>query len=482
MPSSPKPAICVAIKGPSIEEASQQITQALPHADIIELRLDLFGIRDLSSIQSLRTKFPIPMIFTLRSRQQGGEYNESETVRLSEMRQLASLKPEYLDIESEVPKSFIQEISSHYPQIKIILSNHNFINTPDNLDILLQEMRKIPASFYKIAVTAANSIDTLRLLSWCQQAGNNNDLIAISMGQYGEISRIVGPLFGSCITYACLDDTLSTAPGQLSAKILAERYHYKSLNPHTALYGLIGNPVTKSISDVAHNASLRELGLNAVYIKIPITPDELPEFLKIARTLPFKGLSVTMPLKEAVMSHIDHINDEAKAIGAVNTLKFDQGKIYGINTDGIGALNAIEKHITIKGKKVTLIGAGGAAKAIAYEAHKRGALLTILNRDIEKAKKIASDLGCVAAALNAISFSAHADYDLLINCTPSPMPIPEEYLRPSAYIMDITTRPKETELLQAAQKKGCSLIYGYEMFVQQAQEQLAWWFNLNNVA
>ncbi len=229
-------------------------------------------------------------------------------------------------------------------------------------------MQKTPAFFYKIAVTAKNCLDALRLVCWAKKS--DGKLIAISMGSHGQVSRIFGPITGSPITYAALEEDQKSAPGQLSAKTLIERYHHRSLNLHTALYGLIGDPVDQSISDKTHNSLITACGLNAQYVKVQVCPAELSDFLQFAKKLPFQGLSVTMPLKEHILPFLDDIDPQAFDIGAVNTILFEKSKIFGFNTDGTGALNAIEKECQVKNKRIVIIGAGGAAKAIAYEAHR----------------------------------------------------------------------------------------------------------------
>ncbi len=468
--------ICVVIKGPTIEDAYQQITQALTHADLVELRLDYFSHLDFTALKKLRSHFSIPMIFALRSASQGGEYKKSEANRLADIRHLAQLKPAYLDLEYHVPLHFIEEIASQYPDSKLILSYHHFEETPQNDDLekIYQNMRSIPACFYKIAVTAQNSLDAMRLLCWSKKS--DPQLIVISMGPHGQISRILGPIMQYPLTYATLEEHLTTAPGQLTAQTLLNRYHYRSLGPHTALYGLIGDPVEKSISDETHNHLIAIYGLGAVYVKIQITKSEVADFLKFAKQLFFRGLSVTMPLKECIFPFLDHIDSQACDIGASNTLLFEQGKISGFNTDGMGALNAIERQCSVKEKRIIILGAGGAAKAIAYEAQRRGAHVTILNRDAEKAVQIAQHLHCVGKGLDQIAICAEEGYDILINCTPVSLPIDPDYILPQAFVMDIKTKPKETEFLQHAQKKGCHIIYGYQMFVEQAMGQMNLWF------
>jgi len=469
--------LCVVIKGPTFQEAYLQISEALLYADLIELRLDCFAQLDFAALKNLRTHFTIPMIFTLRSQMQGGGYVQAEERRLADIRRLVALKPEYLDLENHIGVDFVEEISSQYPGIKLILSYHNFAETPDDLEGLYSNMRMIPAFFYKIAVTAHNCLDALRLICWAKQS--DEKLIAISMGSHGQISRILGPLMGSPITYAALDEDQKSAPGQLSAKLLLGLYHYRALNPHTAIYGLIGDPVDQSISDKTHNSFITASALDAVYVKIQVKPSELFEFLKLAKQLPFHGLSVTMPLKEQIVAFLDVIDPQALDIGAVNTLSFQSGKVVGFNTDGIGALNAIEKECQVAGKRIVIIGAGGSARAIAFEALRRGGVVTILNRHAEKAIQIAQCLNCIGKGLESMAACAEAGYDILINCTPVPLPIDVEYILPQALVMDITTNPKETEFLKHAKEKGCRIIYGYQMFIEQALGQFNLWFRDN---
>lgn len=463
--------ICLVIKGPTFADAQQQILKAVANgADLVELRLDNFASLDLTALKKLRADFRIPMIFTLRSELQGGSYQKSEESRLKAILKLAKLKPEYIDLEYHVPSDFSKEIAKH-PEIKLILSYHNFQKTPENLEGLYQEIKKIPAHFYKIAVMPHSSTDALRLICWAKQFKN---LIAISMGANGQISRILAPVMHSPFTYASLDESLSTAPGQLSPQTLIEKYRYRSITPKTKIFGLIGDPVDKSISDDTHNELMSQLSLDAVYLKMQVPPAELAGFIQYAKKLPFSGLSVTMPLKEQILALLDEIDPKAKAIGAVNTLVFKEGKIFGFNTDGMGALNAIEESMPVKGKRIIFLGAGGAAKAIAYEAKQRGGLVTVLNRDKARVLALAQQLGCAGGGLNEMPDA----YDLLINCTPA-MPIDPKYILPSATAMDIVTKPKQTEFLKHAQEKGCKIIYGYQMFIAQAIEQFHLWLNID---
>jgi 3-dehydroquinate dehydratase/shikimate dehydrogenase len=468
--------ICVVINGTSIEEFRQKLLTLHPQVDMVELRLDTLQSLDIPAIKELQNDFTLPMIFTLRNQRQGGNYLHSEGKRLKDLHRLAQLNPEYLDIEYDVPSHTINEIHSQFPQIKIILSYHNFKETPQDLESIYLEMQRTPAHYYKIAVTPQNILDTLRLLIWAKQA--KNDLIAIGMGPYGQSSRILGPIVGCPMTYAALQGDHNPL-GQLSANTLIERYRHHSLSPGTSIYGLIGNPVEQSVSDESHNSYFGKENIDAVYVKFQVNPSELSDFLKLALQLPIQGLSVTMPLKEHLIPLIDHLDPQASFVGAANTLAFKDLKIFGTNTDGIGALNAIEEKYPVKNKKIIIIGAGGAAKGIAYEAQRRGGIVTVINRNKERALELASLLNCRGEGLDHMKSCARSGYDILINCTPVSMPIDPEDILPNSIVMDITTKPMETEFLKKAKEKECFIVYGYRMFVEQALRQFEYWFNNN---
>ena len=466
--------ICVVIPGSTFDDVHHQIVLAQQYADLVELRLDHFHLMDKAALTRLRTDFSIPMIFTLRSHQQGGKYKDSEELRLQEIKALAALNPEYLDLESHVPTQFLDDITANHPDIKLIISHHDFTKTPHDLDVILQKMQMCAAHHYKIAVHSENSLDTLRLLTWAKDG--HKKIIPISMGKHGQCSRILGPIVGSPICYATIDEKLVTAPGQLTAKTLSDVYRYHTLNPNSLLWGLIGDPIDSSTSDIIHNHMFKKIGIDGVYIKMQLSAQDLSEFFQLIKKLPFRGLSVTMPLKEAVIPYIDIIDPQAKEIKAVNTLLFDKLNVCGFNTDGFGALNAIERQCSVKNKKIVIIGAGGAAKAIAFEACRRGGEVTILNRDAKKALQLATQLNCIGKGLEHMSSCFQNGYDIIINSTPAEMPIDPLFIRSESLVMDIKSRPKETPFIKAAQEKDCRIVYGYQMFIEQAIGQYNIWF------
>lgn len=458
--------LCVVIKGPTYEEAKEQLERALTIGDLIELSLHHFTHFDLDEIKCLQSKCTLPLLLTFRA----------DKFPREELLALASLHPEYLDMESHAPPSFLEEVHSLSPSTKTILSYHNFTSTPEDLPALYREMQKIPADFYKIALYANSSLEALSLLLWAKDLPKN--VIFVSMGPFGTWARIAAHILGSPITFAPLSLDESTAPGQIPARELLEKYHFRSLNRHTSLYGLIGYPVTLSVSDITHNALFHHLKWNGVYLKIPLKGDEVASFFSLLKRYPlFSGLSVTMPLKEVVLPYVDRLSPEAASIGAVNTLLFQKGECFGTNTDSVGALNALEKKGSVEGKTLLLIGAGGAAKAIAYEGKKRGAHIVITNRTREKGEALAKQVGGNYLSMEE---AFHKGYDILINATPDPLPLDPAHFLPNTLAMETKTRPKETPFLRSAQAAGALPLYGIEMFFEQAIGQFTLWLGPND--
>jgi len=457
--------LCAVIKGPSSEEAKQQIISVQPYADLVELRLDCFSTFDLDALKNLRSTFSIPMIFTLK-----GFY----TIQV--LTQLLDLRPHYIDLETETFSDLQQQVFSQYPEVKLILSHHDFSRTPENeeLERIYFEMCQIPAHYYKIAVTAKTCLEALRFVDWAKKYSEK--LIFVSMGIDGQLSRILGPVMGNPITYASVEEGLESSPGQFSAKCLVERYHHRSLNRSSAIYGLIGDPVEQSIGDETHNTFIKNAGYDAVYLKMRVKNSELEAFLQFAKKFGLSGLSVTMPLKESFLPYLDSVDSVAQEIGAVNTLIFREEKIFGFNTDSTGALDAIEEVFLVKNLHVIILGAGGAAKAIAHEAMRRGAFITLLNRNTSKALEISDRLGCEGGGFEEMGLLAKRGYDILINCTPVSMPIAVEHILPTALVMDIRIKSKEMAFLKQAEEKGARAMDGYNMFIKQAIGQFNLWF------
>ncbi|HCC55527.1 MAG TPA: shikimate dehydrogenase [Desulfobulbaceae bacterium] len=246
-----------------------------------------------------------------------------------------------------------------------------------------------------------------------------------------------------------------------------------AINATTEIYGIMGNPVAHSLSPAMHNAAFTALGLNKAYLPFPVL--DIAQAMAGLRALGIKGISVTIPHKEAVLPYLDSIDPIAKKIGAVNTLIINNGTIHGANTDWIGANRALSEKISLKGSSILLLGAGGSARAIGFGLLEAGASLTIASRSPEKGRALAELCGCPWLPFTeAASISA----DILINATSMGMgtqqyllPVVKEALSNFKVVMDIVYAPLTTRLLQEAEQAGCQTINGLAMLLYQGVAQ-----------
>ncbi len=444
--------ICVPIVGPTQQEVTRQITAATAEgAQLLEFRVDLW-----SGLFCPRELPPLPVILTAGK-------------KLEDIKRFFTFSPTYIDLTHDTPSAVVERVSREFPQAKRIVSYHNYEKTPEDLEAVLQQMRKLPAELYKMVCFANSSSDALRMVALSQKEPH---LLAISMGERGQITRILAQPW----TFAPLVREEASAPGQLTVQELKSIYGRDSLAMPPALYGLIGNPVESSLSHLTHNHLMQHLGLKARYCKMVVSLCELPHFLKLAKQVGWSGLSVTIPLKEAIVPLLDQLDEKARMIGSVNTVLFREGHATGYNTDAIGALDAIESRLAVHGKRMVVLGAGGAARAIVYEAKQRGADVVVLNRTLQRAKLLAEQWGLCFGELKALEQECHRGYDILVNATPDPIPVLAEQILPGSLVMETKNRPKINSFLENALKRDCQIICGYEMFVRQAVEQFALWF------
>jgi shikimate dehydrogenase len=252
------------------------------------------------------------------------------------------------------------------------------------------------------------------------------------------------------------------------------------LDAHTVLYAVLGSPVRHSLSPAIHNAAFEATGWNGVYLAFETA--DLPGALEGARALSFGGLSVTLPFKSAVIPLLDGLDPLAETIGAVNTIRNEGGKLVGYNTDGLGAVRALEAVTDLSGKRCLLVGAGGAARAIGYVLRRRGLEIVVANRSAERGKSLA---GFLEGRFIPLAEADRAEADLLVQTTSVGMfpvtdqaPVPPQALRQGMVVMDVVYNPLKTALLRLAEERGCVPVRGLDMFIYQGAEQFRLWTGL----
>jgi len=440
---------------------------------LVELRLDF--LMTPPNLKRLLPGRPCPVVVTCRREKDGGRWTKDENSRLMLLRQAIAAGVEYVDLEEDIAASI-----PRFGSTKRIISYHNFQETPEDLNALHARLAGLNADIVKIATMAHGPHDNVRLLRLMRTA--RIPTIAICMGEFGQASRILAGKFGAPFTYATFHAERTMAPGQLSYQQMREVYHYEDINPDTDVYGVIADPVAHSLSPVIHNAAFHELRLNKVYVPLRVRPEDLSQFMHDARELGIKGLSVTIPHKEEILQKLDKCDEWTNEIGACNTVVIKDGHTEGRNTDYKAAMASLDRVFGgdedasgLKGKTVLLLGAGGAARAIAVGLKRRGAETVIASRTIERAEELARWLKAKSIGWG-LRHTVKAD--LIVNCTPVGMhpnldesPIEARYLQSEMVVFDTVYNPEQTLFIKQARDCECQYITGIDMFVGQASIQ-----------
>lgn len=445
-------------------------------AQLVELRLDYISSR--VNIQRLLKDRPCAAVITVRREMDGGKYIGSEEARLIMLREAIANGVEYVDLEDDVAGQI-----PRFGKTKRIISHHSFRNTPDNLRELHARLKALDADIVKIATMANQPHDNLRVLEMMQES--DCPTIGMCMGDIGTPSRILGPRFGAPFTYATFHHERALAPGQLSYEQMVNVFRHNSIGRQTAVYGVVADPVGHSLSPQIHNAAFGAAEVDAVYVPFRVPFDTLGQFMEDVPRLGIRGLSVTIPHKEAIAKFLTKVDPAVKGIGAVNTVLFKGRDALGYNTDYKAAMDCLENALggavapgirsPLKNKKVLVLGAGGVARAMMYGLQRRGARTTIASRTRPRAQFLADTFGgrCIDWQARHV-----ADIDIIINCTPVGMhpnvdesPFNKSHLKPSMVVFDTVYNPESTLLLKEARAHGCRIATGVEMFIRQAALQ-----------
>lgn len=478
--------ICVPITETKMLDFVRAIEEAEKTADIIELRLDYLTDKHptylLKILETRQNQYRKPFILTYRPREQGGQRDIKFNDRLRFWRKHAPWDlGAYADIELDMVERLAQT-KFQIPWHKVICSHHNFDETPANLHEIYERIARTPAAIIKIATKANRIADCLPLFDLIQHG--EKPVIILGMGLPGIATRILALSHGAMLTFGALRRGVESASGQPTATELRELYRAHQLTKQSEIYGVIGHPIGHSRSPLIHNAALKAVGRDAVYL--PLEVDDASEFIRDfvhpkTKKLDWdlRGLSVTIPHKLSVMPHLDFISPAAQAVGAVNTIIVKDNQLHGDNTDVIGAMKPLEELLDVKGTRAAILGAGGAARAICYGLQQRGASVTIYARDLHKAQTLADEFSAQAAAIADF----HGNTDIVINCTPVGMqdhnqdasPVNADALHNVQLVYDLIYNPLETQLLKDAKAASCQTLGGMAMLLGQAAEQFRLW-------
>ena len=473
--------ICIALTASTAAEMIGKAAAALADSTFLEFRLDTLDqpLRALAELQAFLAAEPrLTAIATCRRVPNGGRFSGTldEEIQVLTAAARAGFPIADLEIESAEQMSPEQFTSLRTTGLALIVSYHDFHGTGDLVAVAARIARFQP-DFSKIVPTAQSLADNLLLFRELERSGQNDGMIGMAMGERGLLSRVLGPRFGSWFTFASVAKGEETAPGQATARTLLDLYRLDQITTNTKIYGVAGSHVRSSLSPLMHNTAFRGRALDAVYL--PLQIDLVDDLLKVVRELPIDGLSVTMPYKQQILPHLDSVDTLSRRIGAVNTvLRAFDGKLHGFNTDVAGVTDPLEQRLPLKGARVLLLGAGGAARAAAFGVADKGATVAIVNRTPQAAQKLAEQAGATVLHRDELR---HERFDVLINATPMGMtgysdapPLLPEEMR-ADLVFDLIYNPLETPLLRMAREQGVAVISGLEMFVAQGARQFEMW-------
>lgn len=476
--------ICISVCAETADEMIAKIRRAELLADMIEVRFDCLPLAQAAFLlaQIADSAFTKPLIATLRASEQGGKNLASLDERAAFWQAKKSDRFSAVDVEEDAFDAAVDWSNR-------ILSFHVFEKSSLNLSDIYKRLCS-RNDLIKLAAYAEDITDSIPVWKLIEKAlWQDKEIIPIAMGDAGKWTRILGLAHGAYMTYASLDDGEETADGQITASDLIDVYRVRELDKNTELYGVIGDPVSSSLSPYMQNPAFAATGVNAVFI--PLLVKDLDEFIRRMVTpatreveLNFGGFSVTMPLKQAIIKHLDEIDPVAERIGAVNTVKISGGKLIGYNTDAHGFITPLKTQFgELKNARVAVIGAGGAARACVYALAQAGADVTVFVRDLQKAEVFKNEFQVKLKQLPTDNSQLQTDLDIVVNATPLGMkgafendsPLTAEQLKGVKFVYDLVVRRDDTPLLREAENAGASTLGGLEMLIAQGIKQFAIW-------
>ncbi len=468
--------VCAVVAAPDARSMWNQLARALKVTRTVELRLDWLSddaeiARFLSRLERLHHR--ATMIATCRRREAGGRFQGTIAKQLVHLAEAIQAGCQWYDFEIETlrkcPRELVDLVLGDGSQLA---SAHFFQSMPKSLPRVAAELVKHRPRAIKIAAHCDSLVEARALLDFGR---NRRNIVAIPMGDMGLPARFLALRARGGFAYAPVEH--STAPGQISLDEMKRVYRADRFDARTRVYGVIGNPIGHSLSPAMQNAGFAARDVNAVYL--PFLVHDLKDFVASVEPLGIGGFSVTLPYKEKILAAIGGCDPLAEKIGAVNTVAVRAGgRLYGYNTDYVGVLRSLERRIPLRGSRVLIVGAGGAARAVAFALAEAGSTVCVCARKGARATALARAVGGEAIA------RAHLRgefFDAIVNATPvgmhphaaeSPLKANELNCR---LVFDTIYRPRKTRLLKLAEHRGIETVSGLEMFVAQGTAQWEIW-------
>lgn len=437
---------------------------------MVELRLD--GVANLDVARALSGR-RLPAVVTCRAMWEGGHFDGSEEERRAILTAALNLGAEFVDVEWRAIEGFstgvaFRDLVKQSPE-RVVVSSHDFDGVPSDLEWRVRAMRATGAGTIKIAVLVSRVSQTLGL----KAIAKDGPAVVIGMGELGVASRLLAGRFGSRWTYA----GNGLAPGQIPARQMIADYGFCNVTDSTRIFGVVSTNALHSFSPVMHNAAFQAAGIDAVYV--PLTVHDFADFLSFADGMGIEGASVTIPFKLDALRAAQSSDQLTQQVGAANTLRKNGAAWEATNTDVEGFLQPLGSawDRPLDGARVSVLGAGGAARAVIVALASRGAIVTVHARREAQAQSLAADFTVASGPYPPESGS----WDVLVNCTPlggaarrSESPMPSDRLS-GRLVYDLTYGPGEAPLVRDARAAGLAALDGLAMLVAQAERQFEWW-------
>lgn len=477
--------LCIAVQGATPAELLDRVEAVLPDSRFIELRLDALA-KPAAALPQVRKlladRRDVVAIATCRRKAGGGNFAGSLNAELEILQKAAEAGCQIVDLEIESAEQATRPQLARFRAAlaesgaALLISFHDFTRTK-GLEQAAARIEVFEPDFVKVVSTARTLADNLAVLKLIEDHSLRSHVVGLAMGEEGLISRVLGPRAGAAFTFAAAAEETATAPGQVTARAMLDLYRFDQIDQATRVFGVAGNPIGHSLSPLMHNTAFRRENVNAVML--PLKAKLVDDLLTVVRELPLGGVAVTMPLKQEVLPFLANMDPLTSRIGACNTLRTGaDGKLYGFNTDVAGVLRPLERRMHLKGKRILVIGAGGAARAAVFGLVEQGAEVFVVNRTHETAVALARKAHARSLKQETL---AKQKFDVILNTTPCGMagvkqalPVKENELNASL-VFDMVYNPMETPLLKLAKSKGLATIGGIEMFVQQGARQFEIW-------
>jgi 3-dehydroquinate dehydratase/shikimate dehydrogenase len=475
---------CLCLTAKTIDRNLEILNKYRKFADIAELRVDCLDPDERLSIRRFPELAGIPVILTIRRDIDGGQFSGGEGARVKLLaRGLAFANADtrlnfaYVDIEDDLKVPSLEEAARTFGT-RIIRSYHDLEGETVDISAKIKSMQRTGDEIVKMAVAVKTTSDVLRIYRASRNCAVKNKIV-ICMGHLGIYSRILAEKFGSMITYstALSENEAAGAAGQLDVRDLAEIYRIRKVSKKTRIYGVTGFPLKATISPWFFNSIFAMENIDAVYCPFPT--DSIGSLLKLARELDVQGLSVTVPYKEEVLPELIKYSKSVLNVRACNTVFPVDGEWFGNNTDITGFSDSLLTFINkknLKRQKITIVGAGGAARAVAAEVYRLGGKALILNRTANKAKSLALLYNFRWEVLDDRGIELISKFsDIIIQTTSVGMegheiadPLEMYSFTGKEAVMDLIYMPEKTLFLKRAEDAGCKILNGYDMVIRQA--------------